>query len=60
MKRRIQTRRQFERVTTVERMKEILEEEWERITVKEIKEIAKLPAIVQRCIAVKGSNNYHA
>ena len=61
MKQRIQRRRGAERVTTVQRMREVLIEEWENITVEEInREIMKLPAIMQRCIDVNGSNNYHA
>ena len=61
LKRRIQRRRASERVTTVAEMKVVLQEEWEKITVEEInKEIAQLPKIMQRCLSVNGSNNYHA
>jgi transposase len=60
MKSRIQTRRGRERVTTVSRMKEVLQEEWDRITIEEInREIARLPKVMERCIAVNGGNNFH-
>ena len=58
---RILRRRGSERITSVTRMQEVLVEEWEKITIEEInKEIAKLPTIVARCIAVQGGNNFHA
>jgi len=61
LKRRIQRRRASERVTTVTEMKEVLQEEWEKITIEEInKEIDLLPSIISGCLAVNGSNNYHA
>ncbi|RPA98886.1 hypothetical protein L873DRAFT_1686154, partial [Choiromyces venosus 120613-1] len=61
MKSRIQRRRGAERITTQTEMKSVLNEEWARITIEEIdKEIAKLPIIMSRCIAVNGSNNFHA
>jgi transposase len=61
MKRRIQTRRGSERITTVNRMKQVLQEEWDKITIEEINtEIAKLPTIMRRCIGVNGGNKYHA
>jgi transposase len=61
MKRRIQRRRGSERVTTTSRMKAILIEEWDKITIEEINnEIIKLPIIMQRCIDLKGGNKYHA
>jgi transposase len=61
MKRRIQTRRGAERITTVNEMKKVLQEEWDKITIEEINtEIAKLPTIMKRCIAVNGGNKYHA
>ena len=61
MKRRIQTRRGSERITTVQEMKVVLIEEWEKITVEEINnEIAKLPDIMQRCIDQGGGNKYQA
>jgi hypothetical protein len=42
-------------------MKKVLQEEWDKITIDEINtEIAKLPTIMRRCIAVNGGNNYHA
>ena len=42
-------------------MKAALCEEWAQITIDEIdREIAKLPVIMVRCIAVHGSNNFHA
>lgn len=61
MKSRIQKRRGAERITTQMAMESVLNKEWVRITIQEIdKEIAKLPIIMSRCIAVKGSNNLHA
>ena len=61
MKRCILRRRGSERITTVGDMRAVLIEEWERLTLDEInQEIAKLPSIMERCLAVKGSNNYHA
>jgi transposase len=61
MKKRIQTRRGSERITTVKDMKRVLQEEWDKITIEEINtEIAKLPTIMQRCINVNGRNKYHA
>jgi transposase len=61
IKRRIQRRHTSERVTTVAEMKVVLHEEWERITVEEInREIEKLPTIMSRCLAVNGTNNFHA
>jgi stage III sporulation protein SpoIIIAA len=34
-------------------MKEVLQEEWDRITIEEInKEISRLPTVMARCIAV--------
>ena len=47
--------------TWVSLMKEVLIEEWDTITIEEINaEIAKLPSIMQRCLAVNGGNKYHA
>ena len=61
MKRRIQRRLGSERVTTVPKMKEVLQEEWDGITIEEInKEIAQLPTTISRCLAVNGGNNYHS
>jgi transposase len=61
MKRRIQTRRGSERITTVKAMKKVLQEEWDKITIEEINnEIAKLPTIMRRCIEVNGGNKFHA
>ncbi|RPA97195.1 hypothetical protein L873DRAFT_1771557 [Choiromyces venosus 120613-1] len=61
MKSRIQRRQGAERITTQTEMKSVLNEEWAWITIEEIdKEIAKLPIIMSRCIAVNGSNNFHA
>ena len=49
MKRRIQRRQGSERVTAVPEMKQVLHEEWDRITIEEInKEIAQLLP-VPRC-----------
>ena len=40
---------------------EVLIEEWDKITIEEINaEIAKLPSIMQRCLAVNGGKKYHA
>ena len=42
-------------------MKAVLEQESDKITIAEINmEILKLPRIMERCLAVKGANNYHA
>lgn len=42
-------------------MKAVLEEEWEKATIAKINpEILKLPGIMERCLVVKGANNYHA
>lgn len=61
LKRRILYRRGSERITSVGAMKLVLEEEWDGITIAEINiEILKLPGIMERCLAVKGANNYHA
>jgi len=61
MKRRIQRRRQQERVTTPARMKEILCEEWDKVSIEEInKEIERLPRTVAQCLAVQGGNNFQA
>jgi len=61
LKSRIQWCQASECVTTVAGMKVVLKEEWEKITVEEInKEIAQLPKIMQPCLSVDGSNNYHA
>jgi hypothetical protein len=61
LKCRIQWCRASEGVTAVAEMQVVLQEEWEKITVEETnKEIAQLPKILQRCLSVNGSNNYHA
>ena len=61
MKKRILKRRGGDRITTVARMREVLMEEWENISVEEInQEICKLPTIMARCISVDGSNSFHA
>jgi hypothetical protein len=42
-------------------MKKALIEEWDNLSIEEINiEIAKLPIIMEHCIAVKGDNNFHA
>ncbi|KAA8913099.1 hypothetical protein FN846DRAFT_886784 [Sphaerosporella brunnea] len=42
------------------RMKEVLQEEWDRITIEEInREISRLPKVMARCIADNGGNNFH-
>ena len=61
MKKRILRRRGLERITSVGLMKEVLVQEWDKITIEEINaEIAKLPGIMQRCLAANGGNKYHA
>lgn len=61
MKSRIQTQQGIERIKTLSQMKTILIEEWDHISIEEInKEVAKLPTILTRCIAVNSSNNFHA
>jgi len=56
----ILTRRGSERITTATRMKEALQEEWDRITIDEINDlISRLPTVMQRCINVQGGNNFH-
>ena len=61
MERRIQARRGSERITTVQEMKQVLREEWDKITVEEINvEIAKLPNIMERCIKQGGGNKFQA
>ena len=61
MKKSILRQRGVERITSVSLMKEVLTEEWDKITVEEINaEITKLPGIIQRCLAVAGGNKYHA
>jgi len=58
MKSRIQTRRGSERVTTAARMRIVLQEEWDRITIEEINALfQRLPTVMQRYIAVDGGNN---
>jgi len=54
--------RDEERITTQTPMKSALYEEWTQIIVQAIdKEVAKLPIIMARCIAVNGSShNLHA
>ena len=60
MKSRIQIRRGSERVTTAARMRVVLQEEWNRITIEEINALfQRLPTVMQRCIAVDGGNNFH-
>ena len=60
MKKRILQKRETEKITTMSEMREVLKEEWEKILIEEInREISRLPAIMARCIEVKGSNNYH-
>jgi len=53
-------RRGSERVTTAARMRVVLQEEWNRITIEEINALfQRLPTVMQRCIAVDGGNNFH-
>ena len=61
LKRWILQRKGSERITSVGAMKQVLEEEWEKITIAEINlEILKLLQIMKRSLAVNGANNYHA
>ena len=61
MKKRILRRRGKEKITSVSLMKQVLTEEWDKITIEEINvEIEKLPGIMQHCLAVSGGNKYHA
>jgi len=61
MKSWTQTRRGHERITFQQQMKQVLQEEWDRITIEEInKKVAKLPSIMAKCINVHGGNKYHA
>ncbi|RPA94223.1 hypothetical protein L873DRAFT_1702122, partial [Choiromyces venosus 120613-1] len=47
-------------LTTITRMKDVLYEEWDKITIEEInKKILRLPKAMQRCINVPGGGNYH-
>jgi hypothetical protein len=51
MESRIQRRRGANRVTTIRKMKELLQEEWDRITIEEINGIiSRLSAIMERWI----------
>jgi len=61
MKSRIQTRRGHERATSVsDHMKEILQQEWDQITVQEVnKELSKLPKVMAKCIEQHGGNKFH-
>ena len=60
MKQRILRRRGVEKITTVSEMREVLKEEWEKISIEEINElITRLPKIMAQCIKVNGSNNYN-
>ena len=60
LKSRIQRRRGSERVTTICHMREVLMEEWDKVTIEEInKEISRLPHVMQRCIDCNGGNNFH-
>ena len=61
MKKRILRRRGVERITTVSAMREVLKEEWQKISIDEInKEIDRLPTVMARCIEAGGSNNYNS
>ena len=60
MKSRIQTRRGHERVTSISEMKEVLRQEWEKITGQEVnKEISKLPRVMAKCIEQQRGNKFH-
>ena len=57
MKSRIQIRRGSERVIIAARMRVVLQEEWDRITIEEINALfQRLPTVMQRCVAVAGNN----
>ncbi|RPA94779.1 hypothetical protein L873DRAFT_1700302, partial [Choiromyces venosus 120613-1] len=46
--------------TTITQMKDVLYEEWDKITIEEInKEILRLPKVMQGFINVPGRGNYH-
>ncbi|RPA88596.1 hypothetical protein L873DRAFT_1725460, partial [Choiromyces venosus 120613-1] len=46
--------------TTINCMKDVLYEEWDKITIEEInKKILRLPKVMERCINVLGGGNYH-
>ena len=61
MKWRIQQHHTLEKVTTAAEIKVILCEQWKKITIEEFNcEIDKLPTIMFCCLAVNGSNNFHA
>ncbi|RPA90925.1 hypothetical protein L873DRAFT_1838836 [Choiromyces venosus 120613-1] len=60
LKSRIQTRRGNECVMSVKRMREVLVEEWNHVTIDEInREIQRLPTVMERCLNVHGGNDYH-
>jgi len=60
LKSRIQKRRGSKRVTTIRRLKEVLMEEWDKVTTEEInKGISPLPHVMQRCIDYNGGTNFH-
>ncbi|RPA99476.1 hypothetical protein L873DRAFT_1683746 [Choiromyces venosus 120613-1] len=47
-------------VTSVKCMREVLEEEWNHVTIAEInKEIQRLPTVMEHCLNVHGGNNYN-
>ncbi|KAF8252025.1 hypothetical protein K440DRAFT_537532, partial [Wilcoxina mikolae CBS 423.85] len=60
IKQQNQTWRGSERITTVTSIKQVLKEEWDRVTIEKInKGISKLPTIMCCCLDVNGGNNYH-
>ena len=61
MKKRILCRRGVERITTVSAMREVLKEQWQKISIEEInKEIDRLPTVMTRSIEAGSSNNYNS
>ena len=54
MKKRILQKRGVERITSVGLMKDVLAQEWGRITIEEINaEVAKLPSIMRVALLLK-------
>lgn len=61
MKSRILRRRGEEKITTPLQMREVLVEEWAKITIEEINnEVSKLPMIMGRCMLQDGGNKFDA
>ena len=61
MKSRILRRRGEEKITSPIQMREVLVEEWDKITIEEINnEVSKLPMIMGRCMLQDGGNKFDA